>query len=165
MNEKKKKLIKTNLLIQRLFSVRPRLNFSIIIYRNVNNLSQKKNKPKKGQKKGRIADKDKEESEEFEDDTGNSEYIRVRLPRNGEILGVVIQILGADRIQVRCMDGKTRTVRIPGKYRKRLWTRQNDIVSVLPWYGLQEDTRADLVYRYNRNQADWLEKKGYIKFD
>jgi len=131
----------------------------------VNNLSQKKDKPKKGQKKGRRSDDDPAVSIEIEGATGQPEYIRVRLPKEGEILGIVIQILGADRIQVRCMDGKTRTVRIPGKYRKRLWTRQNDIVSVMPWYGLQEDTRADLVYRYNRNQADWLEKKGYIKLD
>ncbi|NHJ47306.1 MAG: translation initiation factor eIF-1A [Asgard group archaeon] len=96
---------------------------------------------------------------------GQVEYIRVILPREGEILGVVTRILGADRIEVRCMDGKTRVVRIPGKHRKRLWCRQNDTVTVMPWYGLQEDTRADLVYRYNRNQARWLEEKGYVKFD
>jgi translation initiation factor 1A len=93
------------------------------------------------------------------------EYVRVRLPKEGEVLGVVTQILGADRIQVRCTDGHTRVVRIPGKHRKRLWCRQNDIVSVMPWYGMQEDTRADLVYRYRKNAADWLEKKGYIKLD
>ena len=125
------------------------------------NLSQKKGKPKKGQKRRRKTDDDPSVSIKVEGAAGQPEYVRVRLPKEGEILGIVLQILGADRIQVRCMDGKTRTVRIPGKYRKRLWTRQNDIVSVMPWYGLQEDTRADLVYRYNRNQADWLEKKGF----
>ncbi|MBD3189270.1 MAG: translation initiation factor eIF-1A [Candidatus Heimdallarchaeota archaeon] len=95
----------------------------------------------------------------------NDEYVRVRLPKEGEVLGVVKQSLGADRLQVRCNDGHTRVVRIPGKYRKRLWCRKNDIVIVMPWYGLQEETRADLVYRYRRNQAEWLEKKGYIKRD
>jgi len=89
----------------------------------------------------------------------------VRLPREGEILGIVIQTLGADRLKVRCMDKKERIVRIPGKYRKRLWCRQNDIIIVMPWYGMQEDTRADLVYRYYRNQVGWLEEKGYISFD
>jgi translation initiation factor 1A len=93
----------------------------------------------------------------------NTQHTRVRLPKKGEVLGIVTSILGADRLQVRCNDGKTRVVRIPGKYRKRLWTRKNDVVAVMPWYGLQEDTRADLTYRYRRNQADWLERKGYIK--
>ncbi|RLI70480.1 translation initiation factor IF-1A, partial [Candidatus Heimdallarchaeota archaeon] len=65
---------------------------------------------------------------------GQPEHIRVRLPKEGEVLGIVTQILGADRIKVRCTDGKTRTVRIPGKHRKRLWIRQNDVVSVMPWY-------------------------------
>ncbi|MBN1328796.1 MAG: translation initiation factor eIF-1A [Candidatus Heimdallarchaeota archaeon] len=111
-------------------------------------------------------EKEKSENESNTDsENSESEYVRVRLPRQGEILGIVTQILGADRIKVRCMDKKDRVVRIPGKHRKRLWCRQNDIVSVMPWYGLQEDTRGDLVYRYNKNQANWLEEKGYIVLD
>jgi len=135
----------------------------------VKNLSEKKAKPKKGQSKRRRRPGDSDEDEHAAyktvGPTGEPVYVRVRLPRKGEILGIVTQILGADRLQVRCTDGKERIVRIPGKFRKRLWTRQNDIVSVLPWYGLQEDTRADLVYRYNQNQAEWLEKNGYINLD
>ena len=115
------------------------------------NLNSKKSKPKKGNNRNR--------------GSNESETIRVRLPKKGEVLGVVTQILGADRIKVRCTDGKSRIVRIPGKYRKRLWCRQNDIVAVMPWYGLQEDTRADLAYRYRQNQAKWLEDNGYIKLD
>ncbi|MHA1124121.1 MAG: translation initiation factor eIF-1A [Candidatus Heimdallarchaeota archaeon] len=135
------------------------------------NLSTKKKseKPKKGQKKGRRSrsrgryDNSPTASAKVIGRDGQPEFIRIRLPKEGEFLGVVTQILGADRLQVRSTDGKTRVIRIPGKYRKRLWCRQNDIVSILPWYGLQEDTRGDLVYRYNRNEAEWLEKKGYIK--
>ncbi len=126
----------------------------------------KKPKPKKGQtKRRRKTDDDPSVSIKTVGTQGQVEYVRVRLPKQGEVLGIVTQILGADRLLVRCTDGHTRVVRIPGKYRKRLWTRQNDIVSVMPWYGLQEDTRADLVYRYRRNQAEWLEKKGYISLD
>ena len=126
----------------------------------------KKPKPKKGQtKRRRKTDDDPSVSIKTVGTQGQVEYVRVRLPKEGEVLGIVTQILGADRLLVRCTDGHTRVVRIPGKYRKRLWTRQNDIVSVMPWYGLQEDTRADLVYRYRRNQAEWLEKKGYISLD
>jgi len=135
----------------------------------VNNLSQKKStKPKKGGNRRRKRRDDGavySKAIPIVGPTGQTEYIRVRMPKVGEKLGIVTQILGADRLQVRCNDGLTRVVRIPGKYRKRLWCRQNDIVSVMPWYGLQEDTRADLVYRYNHNQANWLEKNGYIKLD
>ena len=129
------------------------------------NLS-KKGKPKKGQKKRRSSTEyDQSASVRIIGRDGQPEYIRVRLPKTGEVLGIIIQILGADRLKVRCTDGLTRVVRIPGKHRKRLWCRQNDVVSVMPWYGLQEDTRADLVYRYNRNAANWLEEKGYIELD
>jgi translation initiation factor 1A len=133
----------------------------------VNILSKnKKGKPqKKGKGRTKKSEHDSSTSFKVIGKDGQEEYIRVRLPRNGEILGIVTRILGADRIEVRCMDGKTRVVRIPGKHRKRLWCRQNDIVTILPWYGLQEDTRADLVWRYNRNQARWLEEKGYVKFE
>ncbi|HUT79642.1 MAG TPA: translation initiation factor eIF-1A [Candidatus Bathyarchaeia archaeon] len=130
------------------------------------NLSKKTSKPQKGQKKSRPYEREGTDvATGSATETGEAEYIRVRLPRQGEILGIVTQILGADRIKVRCMDKKDRVVRIPGKHRKRLWCRQNDIVSVMPWYGLQEDTRGDLVYRYNKNQAGWLEEKGYIVLD
>ncbi|MHA1630549.1 MAG: translation initiation factor eIF-1A [Candidatus Heimdallarchaeota archaeon] len=129
------------------------------------NLSQRKPKPKKGQKRSYRSRQEQGTSFQITGADGQPEHIRVRLPKEGEVLGIVTQILGADRIKVRCTDGKTRTVRIPGKHRKRLWIRQNDVVSVMPWYGLQEDTRADLVYRYNRNQANWLEDKGYISLD
>lgn len=119
--------------------------------------------PKKSKKKK--SGKSNAKNVKVKNNSGQSDYIRVRLPKEGEVLGIVTQILGADRLQVRCMDGKTRVVRIPGKYRKRLWCRQNDIVAVMPWYGLQEDTRADLTYRYRRNAAEWLEDNGYIKLD
>ncbi|NHJ84776.1 MAG: translation initiation factor eIF-1A [Asgard group archaeon] len=131
--------------------------------------SNKKGKPQKGGKtksrSNKNEDEDQSTSVKVVGSEGQTEFIRVRLPKNGEILGVVTQILGADRIMVSCTDGNSRIVRIPGKFRKRLWCRQNDIVSVMPWYGLQEDSRGDLVWRYNRNEADWLEKKGYIKLD
>ncbi len=134
----------------------------------MNNLSNnKKGKPQKKGKKG-SSNKSSEDSGttvRISDSEGQQEFIRVRLPKDGEVLGVVTQILGADRIKVRCTDGFSRIIRIPGKHRKRLWCRQNDVVSIMPWYGLQEKTRGDLVYRYNRNAANWLEEKGYIKLD
>ena len=96
-----------------------------------------------------------------EDKQSEEGVIRVRIPKEGEILGVVLQMLGAGMLSVKCTDGKIRKVRIPGKYKKRMWCRVGDIVLVSPWYGLQED-RADLVYRYRPNQTNWLVRNGYI---
>ena len=57
--------------------------------------------------------------------TANSDAIRAQLPGEGEHFGIVIQILGASILLVKCIDGFTRQIRIPGKYRKRLmeWTQ------------------------------------------
>lgn len=126
----------------------------LTVSKRIVNILSNKNKKGKPQKKGKKPDSQ-----------GQSEFVRIRLPKEGEVLGVVTQILGADRIKVRCTDGLSRVIRIPGKHRKRLWCRQNDVVSIMPWYGLQEETRGDLVYRYNRNAASWLEEKGYINLD
>jgi translation initiation factor 1A len=39
-----------------------------------------------------------------------------------------------------------------------------DLVLVKPWI-VQTDERADIAYRYTRTQANWLKRKGYVKFD
>ncbi|MCX8175413.1 MAG: translation initiation factor eIF-1A [Candidatus Micrarchaeota archaeon] len=85
----------------------------------------------------------------------------VRLPREGEILGVVIGTLGGGRLQVQCKDGKERTCRIPGKIRRNIWVRDGDIVIVVPWE-IGGDKKGDIVWRYNKYQAEWLRSKGYI---
>ena len=43
------------------------------------------------------------------------EITRVRLPRRGQILGEVEQLLGDRRMLVKCTDGHSRLCRIPGK--------------------------------------------------
>ncbi len=92
----------------------------------------------------------------------DGEVLRVRLPEEGEVLGQVVQILGGGILLVRCLDNNTRKVRIPGKFRKRMWTRVGDIVAVMPEYGMREDEWGTLTYRYRNNEAIWLEKNGYI---
>ena len=50
----------------------------------------------------------------------NTEVIRVRLPRKGELFGLVITLTGGSRLQVECEDGKTRMCRIPGKLKREI---------------------------------------------
>jgi len=92
-----------------------------------------------------------------EEDLGN-----MVLPATTDVLGVAVKMLGFDRIMVKCQDGHERLCRIRGKIKRRVWIRNGDIVLVSPW-DFQSDTRGDIIWRYKRNQADWLREKGYLK--
>jgi translation initiation factor 1A len=85
--------------------------------------------------------------------THDGEKVRVRLPKEGEVLGQIVQILGGGLLQVRCIDEKVRQVMIPGKYRKRMWCRVGDIIALTPLYGMDPDRKGTLEYRYSNNEA------------
>ena len=82
-------------------------------------------------------------------------------PAQGEVLGVVIKLLGFDRILVKCQDGKERLCRIRGKMKRRVWIREGDIVIVSPW-DFQSDKRGDVVWRYTHAQSETLRRKGIL---
>jgi len=84
------------------------------------------------------------------------------LPVANDILGIAVRMLGFDRILVNCQDGHERLCRIRGKLKRRVWIRHGDIVLVSPW-DFQSDKRGDIIWRYKRNQAEWLRKNGYLK--
>ena len=91
------------------------------------------------------------------------QLIRVRIPQGKEILGIVQQRLGGSRMRVTCLDGKERICRIPGRLRRELWVRENDVVIVMPW-DLGGDEKGDVVYKYRgKAEVDFLRKKGYLK--
>ena len=90
------------------------------------------------------------------------EIIRVRTPRKVQLLGEVEQLLGDRRMVIRCTDGNTRMCRIPGKIRRRIWIKEGDIVLTEPWE-VQENERGDVLWRYTPQQANWLERRGYLK--
>lgn len=90
------------------------------------------------------------------------EIMRVRLPRGKEVIGVVESRLGQGRLRVSCYDGKSRVCRIPGRLKRTLWVRENDIVLVEPWeFG--SDEKGDVIYKYRPAQVEWLRKHGHIK--
>ncbi len=95
------------------------------------------------------------------------EPLRVRIPRRGEILAVVEQVLGCNKLRVKCMDNKIRLCRIPGKmigkYKRKLWVRKDSLILIEPWQ-VQSDEKCDMIYKYNRTQSNWLIKKGMLKF-
>lgn len=90
------------------------------------------------------------------------EFVRVRLPRGREVIGILEQRLGGSRMRVRCFDGKTRICRVPGRLKRKLWVREGDILLIEPWeYGGNE--KGDVVYKYKSNQVEVLRKKGLLE--
>ena len=89
------------------------------------------------------------------------EVVRVKLPQGNETLGILEQRLSGSRNRVRCLDGNTRICRIPGRLKRRLWVRENDIVLIQPWeHG--GDERGDVIFKYKQNHVLFLKKKGYL---
>ncbi|MBR9681933.1 MAG: translation initiation factor eIF-1A [Candidatus Altiarchaeota archaeon] len=80
---------------------------------------------------------------------------RARLPKGEEMFGIVEQRLGCSKMYVRCADEKIRICRIPGRFSRRLWVREGDLIILEPW-SVQGYKKADVVYRYTPAQKDWL---------
>jgi translation initiation factor 1A len=93
--------------------------------------------------------------------TNEGDLNKMVLPSSNDVLGVAVKMLGAERIMVKCQDGKERMCRVRGKLKKRVWIREGDIVLVSPW-DFQSDTRGDIFWRYRQNQSDWLRKHNYL---
>jgi len=95
-------------------------------------------------------------------DSVQEEFTRIMLPRGRQVFGILEQRLGASRMRVRCLDGKTRICRIPGRLKRSLWVREGDIVLVEPWE-VGGNEKGDILFKYTKNQASWLKNKGYLK--
>ena len=90
------------------------------------------------------------------------EIRRVKLPKGNETFGILDQRLGGSRMRVRCMDGKTRICRVPGRLKRKLWVREGDVLLIKPWE-LGGDEKGDLVFKYKPTQVNWLKQRGYLK--
>ena len=86
---------------------------------------------------------------------------RIKTPRNNEVLGFIEQRLGGSRMRVRCLDGKTRICRVPGRLKRKLWIREGDLLLIQPWEF--DNEKGDVIFKYQPNQIDWLKKKSYLK--
>jgi translation initiation factor 1A len=89
------------------------------------------------------------------------ERMRLRFPREGEVMGVVLGLMGGSRMRVACKDGKERMCRIPGKLKNKMWVKEGDVVIVKP-FEIQGDEKGDIIWRYFPLQARILKEEGYI---
>ncbi len=90
------------------------------------------------------------------------EPMRVRLPRGKEVIGEIVELLGASRFRVSCQDGNIRMCRMPGRFRRRMRIRVGDLVLIEPW-DIEFKEKGDVVWIYTRTQASWLRRKGRVK--
>ena len=103
----------------------------------------------------------KKEQEELEAEI-QEQISRIKLPRGTQTFGILDQRLGGSRMRVRCLDGKNRICRIPGRLKRKLWVREGNILIVEPWeFG--GDEKGDIIYKYTPTQVSFLHRKGYLK--
>lgn len=101
------------------------------------------------------------EHDNFGEEEQQEGFVRVKLPRGKQVIGILDQRLGGSRMRVRCMDGKTRICRVPGRMKKKLWVREGDVLLIEPWeFG--GDEKGDVIYKYRTMQVEVLRKKGFL---
>ena len=104
----------------------------------------------------------KEREEQEKQDQIQLEIRRVKLPRDKQVLGIVETRLGGSRMRVRCLDGKTRICRIPGRMKRYLWVREGDTVLIEPWeFGGNE--KGDVIFKYRPTQVEYLKRRGLLQ--
>lgn len=87
--------------------------------------------------------------------------VRVRMPKEKEVIGIIAQRVGGGRMLISCMDGKSRNSRVPGRLRRGMWLREGDVVIVEPWE--YDDGKADVLFKYSKSAIDKLKKDGHLE--
>lgn len=88
---------------------------------------------------------------------------RIRKPRSEEeeMFAVVDIKVGGPHLKVICADGKERLARIPGRFRRRMWIRVGDVITVKLWQ--YEKNKCDVVHKYSPVEVEKLREGGYLK--
>lgn len=89
--------------------------------------------------------------------------VRVKKPKEDEVIGVITQRLGGSRMYISCMDGKTRNCKVPGRLRRGMWLREGDVVIVKPWEF--DNEKGDILFKYSKAAIQKLKKQGMLKTD
>jgi translation initiation factor 1A len=91
------------------------------------------------------------------------ENLRIPVPEKeeNEMFAIVNRVLGGSRMDVESADGKSRLARIPGRMRRRMGRiKMGDLLIITPWD--IQDEKADILYRYRRNQIRFLSKRNIL---
>lgn len=83
------------------------------------------------------------------------------LPVADDALSIATQLLGFDRVLVKCQDGHEHLCRIRGEMKRRVWIRTGDVGLVSPW-DFQSHKRDDVIWRQKKFQTEQLRTNGYL---
>jgi len=103
-----------------------------------------------------------EEPKEKPEEEQSDEFMprRAKMPNKGQLIGLVTQRLGGNRMSVQATDNKVRNCRVPGKYKRKFWLRPGDAVIIQPWQ--DDDDKADIVFQYKKGARFQLDKTGIL---
>ncbi len=87
--------------------------------------------------------------------------MRVKLPRENQVIGIIEQRLGGNKMMVSCLDGKQRNCRVPGRLKRKLWLRPGDVIIIELWEF--DKNRGDIIFKYKPSHIEWLKKHGYLE--
>jgi translation initiation factor 1A len=74
--------------------------------------------------------------------------------------GIVIKKLGGSRMEVKCLDAKTRICKIRGSMQMKAWVDIGDVVLI----GLRDfqDNIGDIVLKYSPDEVREIKKQGHL---
>ena len=100
------------------------------------------------------------EERNFGNSFDGEQKIRIRLPRQGQFVGLIDQRVGGSRMLVKCSDGKVRNCKVLGRLRRALWLREGDYVIVEPWEF--DNEKGSIIFKYTPAALRILKEKGYM---
>jgi initiation factor 1A len=83
--------------------------------------------------------------------------------KDGQVYGSVVKRIGGTRIIINCSDQKERSGIIPGKFFKKIWMNEGDIV--LCDLNMGSDDQCYIVHKYSNHDANVLKNQGKIDFE
>ena len=86
---------------------------------------------------------------------------RVPLPKENQVIGIIEERHGGNKMKVSCLDGKERNCRVPGRLKRALWLRPGDVVMIELWELDKE--KGDVILKYRPTQIDWLRRHGHLE--
>lgn len=83
------------------------------------------------------------------------------MPQRGQLIGIVLQRLGGNRMSIKATDNKIRNCRVPGRFSRKFWLRPGNIVIIAPWS--DDNNKGDVVYQYKSAELLQLKKLNLLK--
>ncbi len=103
----------------------------------------------------------KKKNNKFSRSPDEPKIMRAPLPKEKEVIGIIEQRYGGNKMKVNCLDGKERVGRVPGRLKRYLWLRPKDVIIIEPWE--LDDTKGDILLKYKPNQINWLKANGHLE--